>query len=88
MFYYLPNGVQVRKEIWGLLFYSQTQHKILFVKSADWLYPRHFDGTWTFSTIVDEVSTRTGTPRVFIENTVRKCIGKLLDNGTVANELC
>jgi hypothetical protein len=87
MAYRLAENIQVRKESWGLIFYSQTRHKILFIRSADWLYPRHFDGNWTFANIINESSTRTGIPAKLIENAIRKPIDNLLTNGMVNDKL-
>lgn len=87
MSYYVPPGVQVRKESWGLVFYSQLKHKILFVKSTDLLYPHHFDGTWTFTAIAEDASDRTGNPLIPTEKAIRTCIDKLLDRGLVVHEL-
>jgi hypothetical protein len=54
----LVNGVQVRKQNWGLLFYTQTQHRLFFVRSRDWLFPQHFDGTWNSENLVKDISLR------------------------------
>jgi putative mycofactocin binding protein MftB len=63
--YRLADNVQVRKESWGLLFYHQTNHKVFFIRSGDWLYPEHFDGTWTLESIIEDIRRRTG---AFMEN--------------------
>jgi hypothetical protein len=60
--YRLADKVQVRKESWGLLFYRQTPHKMCFVRSGDWLYPSHFDGTWTEESIIDDIVRGGGVP--------------------------
>ena len=83
----LAEGVQVRKESWGLLFYSQPRHKLCFVRSGDWLFPRHFDGTWTFERMVDDIAEHTGTPAEIIERSMPKLSGQLATNGVIVNEL-
>jgi hypothetical protein len=84
----LANNVQVRKEDWGLLLYSQPQHKACFVRSGHWLYPQYFDGTWTIDGIIDDVARRTGTPAEIIERSIQKLAKHLTDNRMIVNELC
>ena len=88
MAYRLAEDVQVRKESWGLLFYQQLRHRVCFVRSSDWLYPRYFDGSWTFDGMVGDIARRTGTPAEIIERSIQKLTGHLTDNGMIANELC
>ena len=84
----LANNVQIRKESWGLLFYSQAEHRVCFVRSGDWLYPQYFDGTWTFDRLVGDIVKRIGTPTEIIERSIRKSINRLMDNGMIVNEPC
>jgi hypothetical protein len=84
----LANNVQVRKESWGLLFYLQAPHKVCFVRSGDWLYPRYFDGTWTLDGIVADISRRTGTPAEIIERSLPKLTEHLTVNRMIVNEVC
>jgi hypothetical protein len=84
----LAKNVQVRKESWGLLFYSQPKHKVCFVRSGDWLYPRYFDGTWTFDGLVGDIARRVETPAEIIERSIQKSINYLTDSGMIVNELC
>ena len=87
MAYRLSDGVQLRKESWGLLFYSQKQHRLFFVKSREWLFPFHFDGTWTFDRLVKDIAQRTGNATDLIESNLHKSIDNLLKNGMVTHEL-
>ena len=84
----LAKNVQVRKESWGLLFYSQTRHKVYFVRSGDWLYPHYFDGTWTFNSLVSDIARRADNPLEIIERSVQKLTKRLMDNGMIVNESC
>ena len=84
----LARGVQVRKENWGLLFYYQAQHKVLFVRSGDWLHPRYFDGTWTFAGLVSDIAKRAGIPAKAIELSIQKIINRLTKSGLIVNEPC
>jgi hypothetical protein len=82
----LARNVQLRKESWGLLFYSQPQHKVCFVRSGDWLYPQYFDGTWTFDGLVGDIARRTGAPAELIERSIQKVTKHLMGNGLIVNE--
>ena len=83
----LADKVQVRKESWGLLFYRQAPHKVCFVKSGDWLYPAHFDGTWTFESIIDDIARRTGAPAEIIERSFPKLVRHLTSNRMIFDEV-
>ena len=84
----LADNVQVRKESWGLLFYHQNRHKVCFVRSGDWLFPGHFDGTWTWESIVEDIAGRTGTPAEIIERSLPRVSGHLAANGIIIDEVC
>ena len=85
---HIAPDVQVRKESWGLLFYLQTPHKLCFVRSGDWLFPEHFNGTWTLERIVDDITRNTGAPSEVIERSVSKLIKHLASNGIIVDEIC
>ena len=83
----LAPDVQVRQESWGLLFYLQTRHKVCFVRSGDWLYPAHFDGTWTFESIIDDIARRTGAPAEIIERSLPRLAKHLTSNRMIVDEV-
>jgi putative mycofactocin binding protein MftB len=83
----LAPGVQVRRESWGLLFYQQTRHKVCFVRSGDWLYPAHFDGTWTLESIAGDIARRTGAPAESIERSLPKLTRHLASNRMITDEV-
>jgi hypothetical protein len=83
----LADNVQVRQESWGLLFYRQTQHKLCFVKSADWLRPAHFDGTWTLKSIIDDIYRRTRVPAEIIERSLSGLTDNLTRNQVIIHEI-
>lgn len=84
----LAKNVQVRKESWGLLFYSQAQHRLCFVRSGDWLYPQHFNGAWTFNGLVNDITRRMGTSAGVIERSIQKLTRHLMDSGMIIDEPC
>jgi hypothetical protein len=84
----LADNVQVRKEKWGLLFYVPMRHKVCFVRSGNWLFPQHFDGTWSFDSIVNDIAGRTETPAEIIERSLPKLTNHLIKNRVIINEIC
>lgn len=80
MAFRLADNVRVRKENWGLLFYHQSRHKILFVKSGDWLQPEHFNGSWTLEKLVQDIGQRTGKSADIIEKTLPGLTRRLTAN--------
>jgi hypothetical protein len=84
---HLADNVQVRKESWGLLFYQPSRHKVCFVRSGDWLRPAHFDGTWTSTGIIDDISRRTGAPPEIIELSLPRLTNHLIKNRVIADEI-
>ncbi len=83
----LADGVQVRKESWGLLFYVNSRHRVFFVKSRDWLYPAHFDGTWSAQSLAADIAARTGTPVDSIERSLPVLTQRLLKNRVIIDEI-
>jgi len=83
----LADDVRVRKESWGLLFYVRSRHRVCFVRSGDWLYPRHFDGTWTLDGIVEDITRRTGTPAEIIERSLPGLTGHLAASRMISDEV-
>ena len=84
----LADGVRVRKEGWGLLFYVPSRHRVCFVRSGDWLYPGHFDGTWTPADIAADIAARTGAPAEIVERSLPRLTARLAANRMIADELC
>ncbi len=79
----LAENVRVRGESWGLLFYLRDQHRIYFARSQDWLSPSHFDGTWTFDRLVEDIAQRTTKTPNHVLVPLQKLIDRLVGNGAV-----
>ena len=79
--------MQIRKESWGLLFYQQVRHKMFFVRSGDWLYPQHFDGTWTEQSIIKDIVKRTGIPAEIVERSLPKLTKRLTSSRLITHEV-
>lgn len=84
----LAKSVQVRKEGWGLLFYSHGEHRVYFVRSGDWLHPQYFDGTWPFDSLVSDIAKRTDTPAEIIERSIQKLTTYLVQSRMIVDEPC
>jgi putative mycofactocin binding protein MftB len=87
MTFRLSDGVRVRRESWGLLFYRAAAHKLCFVKSGDWLRPEHFDGGWSCESIADDITQRTGTPAEIIERSLSRLVDRLKKNRVISHEV-
>lgn len=83
----LADNVRVRKESWGLLFYSPPRHKVCFVRSGDWLSPDNLAGEWTVTGLAESIDGRTGTPAGAVERSLQKMNGQLIASGMVVDEL-
>ncbi len=84
----LAEGVQVRKEVWGLLFYLQNQHRLVFIRSGDWLLPEHFEQSWTRQSLAADIGRRVKIPAAAIERTLEKTLNSLERSGIVTDGLC
>jgi hypothetical protein len=83
----LAEGVRVRRESWGLLFYAPARHKVLFVRSGDWLEPGHFDGTRSAADNVEDIAARTGAPAEIIERTLSRLTARLAAERLITDEV-
>jgi hypothetical protein len=83
----LADNVRVRKESWGLLFYSPPRHKVCFVRSGGWLSPDSFAGAWTVDGLAESITAGTGTPTGAVERSLQKMTGQLIASGMVVDEL-
>ncbi len=78
----------MRRESWGLLFYSQSHHRLAFVKSGRWLFPEHLTGSWKMESLVKDIARRTDMSAEHIEPILQKLMVNLSKNGMIVNELC
>jgi hypothetical protein len=83
----LAENVQVRKESWGLLFYSQPLHKLCFVRSGTWLEPEHFNGGWSLDGLADDIAARTGKSVDNVKNSLTRLTGHIIEKGMVVDGL-
>ena len=87
MAFRLAESVRVRKESWGLLFYSPPRRKVCFVRSGDWLSPDSLAGEWTVAGLAEGIAARTGAPAGIVERSLEKMTGQLINSRMVVDEL-
>jgi hypothetical protein len=85
MIYHLAKGVQVRKEDWGLLLYSQAESKIYFVKSGNRLHPAYSDGRFQPDSLRCNEADSTDSSD-FMPHPIQKLISHLIERGLIVNE--
>ena len=83
----LADNVRVRKESWGLLFYSQPLHKLCFVRSGNWLEPEHFNGGWSLDELATDIAARTKKSTENVRRLLEKLTERLKENRMVVDEL-
>lgn len=81
--YTLAKGVQVRKEIFGLLFYDYRGPRLYFVPSKDLLTDTFFDGKESIKELTDALSCSTTWPRKWIQDRIKQVLEMLEGKGLV-----
>ncbi|CAB5110086.1 hypothetical protein D3OALGA1CA_4489 [Olavius algarvensis associated proteobacterium Delta 3] len=65
--YTLKNGVQVRRETFGLLFYDYRGPRLYFVPTKDLIEDDFFQGRRSLAELVGDIQERQGWPTDWIE---------------------
>ncbi len=81
--YNLNTGVQVRSEVFGLLFYNYKGPRLYFVPSKDLIEADFFDGRKTVGDLVDGLSRRHAWPEQWISDRVHQVLGVLEEKGLI-----
>ena len=81
--YRLCEGVQVRPEKFGLLFYQYAGPKLYFVPSQDLVDVSFFHGEQTFDNAVDVIGDRGGWPEETAEQYLSMLLKLLKSKGLV-----
>jgi hypothetical protein len=58
------------------------------VRSAGWLDPCHFNGSWTRDRVIADIARRSGASAETIERSLAGMTAKLQANGMIVHELC
>jgi len=81
--YRLWDGVQVREEKFGLLFYDYRGPRLHFLPSKDLLAPEFFQGQRTAGELAESIRTRKGLPQEMIHQLVMEILGMLQAKGLI-----
>jgi putative mycofactocin binding protein MftB len=79
----LNQGVQVRREKFGLLFYNYRGPRLYFLPSQDWVEDDFFDGTRSLTELVDAIHARHQWPRPWIEKRLDQIMTQLEAKGLI-----
>jgi putative mycofactocin binding protein MftB len=81
--YSLNQGVQVRREKFGLLFYDYRGPRLYFVPTKDLVEDHFFDGNQSLTDLVDDIHARHSWPRPWIEKHLCQIMNQLEAKGLI-----
>jgi putative mycofactocin binding protein MftB len=81
--YCLEEGVQVRKEKFGLLFYNYRGPRLYFVPSKDLIDPQFFDGRMKTDALINRIYDAHPWPLTWVEKWVAQILTMLENKGLV-----
>lgn len=87
--YRLQEGVQVRPEVFGLLFYDYRGPKLYFVPSQDLIDPDFFAGQQTEQELIESISTSRRWSKLVVRERLEQILDMLESKGLVHGQsLC
>jgi putative mycofactocin binding protein MftB len=81
--YHLAEGVQVRKEVFGLLFYDYRGPRLYFVPSKNLITDGFFEGKERVADLLDRLCDDVPWPREKIHDLVGQVLEKLDERGLI-----
>jgi putative mycofactocin binding protein MftB len=81
--YVLADGVQVRRETFGLLFYKYRGPRLYFLPSQDLFDSDFFEGHQSAADLIGTICTRHDWPRKWIEDRVEQVLTLLESKGLI-----
>lgn len=81
--YYLEEGIQVRKERFGLLFYNYQGPRLYFVPSKDLIDVDFFNGQKRVSELIASICARKGWSKVDVDARITQILAKLEGKGLI-----
>ncbi len=81
--YRLRDGVQVRKETFGLLFYNYRGPRLYFVPTKDLVEPAFFTSCKNTKELVNSIEEAKAWPHAWIENWVNQLMNTLEQRGLI-----
>jgi len=86
MGYKSAEGVQVREETFGLLFYNYRGPRLYFVPSKDLIDVDFFDGRQSVSGLIASICARKGWTRTQVGEKITQVLTKLEDKGLIRGQ--
>jgi len=77
------DGVQVREETFGLLFYDYRGPRLYFVPSKDLIDVGFFTGRQSVSGLIASICARKGCTKALVEERITQVLAKLEDKGLI-----
>ncbi len=84
--YRLAAGVQVRNEVFGLLFYDYRGPRLYFVPSQNLMTDAFFEGRQSVGDLLDRLCTEVPWPRGQLENQLGQVLTTLEGKGLIRGE--
>ena len=81
--YRLAEGVQVRNEVFGLLFYDYRGPRLYFVPSKNMITDEFFEGKQPVADLLDRLSTEMPLPRKWVHDQLAQVLEKLERKGLI-----
>lgn len=81
--YRLAEGVQVRNEVFGLLFYDYRGPRLYFVPSRDMISEEFFEGKQPASDLLEKACTESKAPREQVRSQLITLLEKLEGKGLI-----
>ena len=81
--YRLTRGVQVRNEVFGLLFYDYRGPRLYFVPSKNMISDAFFDGKQTVGSMLDNLCAKMSLPCERIHDQLAHLLDKLEKKGLI-----
>ena len=83
MSYRPADGVQVREETFGLLFYDYRGPRLYFVPSKDLIDVGFFTGRQSVSGLIASICARKECTKALVEERITQVLAKLEDKGLI-----
>ena len=83
MSFRLADGVQVREETFGLLFYDYRGPRLYFVPSKDLIDVDFFNGRQSVTELIASICNRKGSTKALAAERVTQVLAKLEDKGLI-----
>ncbi len=84
--YRLAEGVQVRNEVFGLLFYDVRGPRLYFVPSKNMITDEFFEGNQRVGDLLDRLCAEMPWPREWVHNQLGQILEKLERKGLICGQ--